>query len=235
MKLESPIIVALDFPEREKALLLVEELKDLVAGFKVGLELVHFAGLGIIEEIKNRGGKVFYDGKFHDIPNTVARAAKACVSLGVWMFNIHSLGGREMMEEAVKAVKEESKRLGIKPPLVLAVTILTSLDEERLREMGIELEVGEMVGRLAVLAKECGCNGVIASPREIELIRKRCAEDFLIVCPGIRLEEREEEHKRFSSPKWALEKGANYLVIGRPIIKAESPREALMKILDNIR
>ena len=235
MRLESPIIVALDLPERERVLLLVEELKDLVAGFKVGLELIHFAGLGIIEEIKKRGGRVFYDGKFHDIPNTVARAAKACVSLGVWMFNIHSLGGREMMKETVKAVKEEGERLSVKPPLVLAVTILTSLDRERLREMGIDAEVEELVGRLALLAKECGCNGVVCSPREIELVRERCGEDFLIVCPGIRWEEGVGDHRRFASPKWALEKGANYLVIGRPILRAKSPREALLKILDDIR
>jgi orotidine-5'-phosphate decarboxylase len=132
-------------------------------------------------------------------------------------------------------VKEEGERLGFELPLVLAVTILTSLDRERLREMGIDVEVDEMVGRLALLAKECGCDGVVCSPKEIELVREKCGEDFLIVCPGIRWEEGFEDHRRFASPKWALEKGANYLVIGRPIIKAESPREALMKILDDIR
>ncbi|MBC7329286.1 orotidine-5'-phosphate decarboxylase [bacterium] len=235
MSFESPIIVALDLSERERAILYVEELKDLVAGFKVGLELIHFAGFRIIEEIRRRGGRVFYDGKFHDIPNTVARAAKACVSLGVWMFNIHSLGGREMMVETVKAVKEEGERLGVKPPLVLAVTILTSLDREGLREMGIDLEVDEMVGNLASLAKECGCDGVVCSPREIELVREKCGEDFLVVCPGIRWEEGVEDHRRFASPKWALDRGANYLVIGRPILRAESPRKTLFKILEEIR
>ncbi|MGB9876245.1 MAG: orotidine-5'-phosphate decarboxylase [bacterium] len=229
------MILALDIPDRSRALHLVEEVGDLVAGFKVGLELTHFAGLDIIRRIKERGGKVFYDGKFHDIPNTVARTAKACVSLGVWMFNIHSLGGKEMMEETVRAVKEEGERLGVAPPLVLAVTILTSLDNKRLSEMiGMEVDVERTVERLAILAKECGCDGVITSPWEIETVRKSCGEDFLIVCPGIRLEKDTTEHRRFASPKWALEKGADYLVIGRPILRAQSPRQALMEIFEEI-
>lgn len=214
---------------------MVEELGDLVGGFKVGLELVHRVGLGIIEEIRKRGGRVFYDGKFHDIPHTVAQAVRACVGLGVWMLNLHSFGGRKMLEEAVKAGREEAEKLGVAPPLIVAVTVLTSLDEEALKEVGTNLRVEELVGRLALLAKESGCDGVVASPREIEIVREKCGEDFLIVCPGIRWDTSIEDHKRFASPKEALRRGANYLVIGRPILRAPSPRQALLYILENIQ
>lgn len=234
MKEEKPIIVALDVDSKAKALKLVQELGDLVGGFKVGLELVHRAGLGIIREIKERGGRVFYDGKFNDIPHTVAQAVRACASLGAWMLDVHSLGGRKMMEEAVKAVREEAEKLGIIPPLVLAVTVLTSLEEEDLREIGIYYSPGEIVGRLALLAKKSGCDGVVASPKEIGMVRDICGKDFLIVCPGIRWEGKTENHRRFASPREALALGANYLVIGRPILGAPSPRKALIDILQNI-
>lgn len=234
MRGDSPIIVALDVGDKERALRLVDELKDLARGFKVGLELVHRVGLGIIREIRERGGYVFYDGKFNDIPHTVAQAARACLPLGVWMLDVHSFGGRKMMEEAVKAVKEEGEKLGIEPPLVLAITVLTSLDEEGLREIGIYSNSEELVGRLSLLAKESGCDGVVASPREIEIIRERCGEDFLVVCPGIRLDGDIGDHKRFATPREALERGANYLVIGRPILSAISPQQAFLDILESI-
>lgn len=234
MREDNPIIVALDVGEKERALGLVEELKDLAGGFKVGLELIHRVGFGIIKEIRERGGRVFYDGKFNDIPHTVAQAGRACVSLGVWMFNVHSFGGRDMMEETTKAVKEEAEKLGVTPPLVLAVTVLTSLDEGRLKEIGVCLNTTELVGRLALLAKESGCNGVVASPQEVEIIRERCGKDFLIVCPGVRVDRKPEDHRRFSTPREALEKGANYLVIGRPIVNAPSPRDALLNILKEV-
>ncbi len=235
MKREKPLIIALDVEDKKRALGLVEELGDLVGGFKVGLELVHRAGLGIIGEIKEKGGRIFYDGKFNDIPHTVAQAVRACVSLGVWMLNVHSFGGRKMMEEAVKAAREEANRLGVASPLVLAVTVLTSLDGEALSEMGIYSTPEELVGRLSLLARESGCDGVVASPREIETVREKCGEDFLIVCPGIRLYGNIEDHKRFATPKEALERGANYLVIGRPILSAPSPRKALLDILESIQ
>lgn len=234
MSKKSPIVVALDVANKEKVFELVEEIGDLVAGFKVGLELVHREGLGIIREINGRGGKVFYDGKFHDIPNTVAQAVRACVALGVWMLNIHSLGGREMMEEAVRAVREEARRIGVERPLVLAVTILTSLGEKELSEIGIEKRVGDLVAKLASLAKECGCDGVIASPREIRMIRELCGEEFLIVTPGIRLDGEIGDHKRFATPKEAIKEGANYLVIGRPILKSDSPRKVVIDILKSL-
>lgn len=234
MSEDKPLIVALDVDSKEKALSIVEEVGDLVGGFKVGLELVHRAGLGIIKEIQSRGGRVFYDGKFNDIPHTVAQAVRACIALHIWMLNVHAFGGRKMMVEAVKAAREESERLGVKPPIILAVTVLTSLEKEDLREIGIYSSPRKMVERLALLAKESGCDGVVASPREIEIIRDKCGEDFLIVCPGIRWEKEVEDHRRFATPKEALEQGANYLVIGRPILSASSPRKAMLKILEEI-
>lgn len=230
---EERVIIALDLPSAEEALHVVDELGDMVGTFKVGLELIHRAGWGIIEEIKKRGFRVFYDGKFLDIPNTVQGAVRACTALGVWMLNVHALGGREMLEAAVKAGREEAEHLGIEKPLVVAVTLLTSIGKPQLEEMGISLSPQGLVRNLAVLARESGCDGVVCSPQEIEAIREECGEDFLIVCPGVRWGER-DDHKRSADPRWAIEKGANYIVIGRPILKASSPRSALLELIRSL-
>jgi orotidine-5'-phosphate decarboxylase len=182
---------------------------------------------------KNQG--VFLDLKFHDIPNTVAKAGEEATKLNVSMFNLHALGGFEMMRKTVQASHAKAKELGSVKPLILAVTILTSMDEETLKEVGIHGSVTEEVGKLASLAQKAGVDGVVASPREIAVIRQHCGERFLIVTPGIRdPSEKKDDQRRTLAPREAIAEGANYLVIGRPIKEATDPLKAVAKIVDNI-
>ena len=223
------IIVPLDVDSAEKAIKLVEILKDEVGAFKVGLELVNSAGLGIFNEIRAAGAeKIFYDCKFHDIPNTVAGASRAVARFGVWMFNVHCSGGSAMMNAAKNAAIEESERLGMNPPVVIGVTLLTSIDQQALNnEIGVSGTVADQVVSMARLAKAAGLDGVVASPHEIELIRSACGPDFMIITPGVRPAGADMgDQKRVMTPKEAIEKGADYLVIGRPIIKADDPKMA---------
>jgi orotidine-5'-phosphate decarboxylase len=229
------IIFALDVEHFREAQQWVNLLKDQVGIFKVGKQLFTHAGPKVIDMIRQKGQKVFLDLKFHDIPNTVAKAGEEATKLHVSMFNLHALGGSEMMKKTVETSRATAKSLGIPKPLILAVTILTSMDEEMLKEVGIHGPILEEVGRLAQLSLKAGVDGVVASPQEIGIIRQKCGEDFLIITPGIRLPTgKKDDQKRTLSPKEAVLAGANYLVIGRPIKEAKDPLEAVQKIIEDI-
>lgn len=229
--MRSKIFVALDVETKAKALEIVGDLKGLGACFKIGKQLFTSTGPELVREIVGMSEDVFLDLKYHDIPNTVAKAGVAAAELGVKIFNVHASGGRKMME----AVREEMNKLK-DPPLVLAVTILTSLGEEDIREVGFDRTIPEQIAKLAKLAKDSGMDGVVASPLEIELIRETCGKDFKILTPGIRPAfAAVNDQKRIATPAEALRKGADYLVIGRPITAAEDRREAFLKILEECR
>ena len=229
--MKSKIFVALDVETKEKALEIVNDLKGLGACFKIGKQLFTSTGPELVKEIVAMGEDVFLDLKYHDIPNTVAKAGLAAAELGVKIFNVHASGGRKMME----AVRSEMDKL-TNPPLVLAVTILTSLGEEDIREVGFDRTIPEQIAKLAKLAKDSGMDGVVASPLEIELIRETCGKDFKILTPGIRPAfAAVNDQKRIATPAEALRKGADYLVIGRPITAAENRRVAFLKILEECR
>ena len=229
--MKSKIFVALDVETKAKALEIVGDLKGLGACFKIGKQLFTSTGPELVREIVGMGEDVFLDLKYHDIPNTVAKAGVAAAELGVKIFNVHASGGRKMME----AVRNEMDKL-TNPPLVLAVTILTSLGEEDIREVGFDRTIPEQIAKLAKLAKDSGMDGVVASPLEIELIRETCGSDFKILTPGIRPAfAAVNDQKRIATPAEALRKGADFLVIGRPITAAENRREAFLKILEECR
>ena len=229
--MKSKIFVALDVENKEKALEIVSDLRGLGACFKIGKQLFTSTGPELVREIVGMGEDVFLDLKYHDIPNTVAKAGVAAAGLGVKIFNVHASGGRKMME----AVREEMNKLQ-NPPLVLAVTILTSLGEEDIREVGFDRTIPEQIAKLAKLAKDSGMDGVVASPLEIELIRETCGKDFKILTPGIRPAfAAVNDQKRIATPAEALRKGADFLVIGRPITAAENRREAFLKILEECK
>lgn len=234
--MKDKIIVALDVPTKEEALAIVEELGDAVGAYKIGMQLYNAVGPEILDEVAKRNGKVFLDLKFHDIPNTVASAARTVANLGVFMFNVHASGGYTMMAEAVKALKEESEQLGVEKPLLIAVTVLTSMSEEEMqKEVGVSRSIGEQVVALAKMAKEAGMDGVVASPLEIEMIREACDPDFLIVTPGIRPRDAAlGDQKRVKTPGEAVRDGADYLVIGRPITKASDRMTAVKDIVSEI-
>lgn len=231
------IVLPLDVDSVEKAVELAKLLRDDVGAFKVGLELINSAGLGIFDEIRSAGAeKIFYDCKFHDIPNTVAGASRAAAKLGVWMFNVHCAGGFAMMKAAKDAAVETAGRLGSVQPLVIGVTVLTSIDQATLNDdLRVAGTVADQVVHFAKLAREAGLDGVVASPHEIELIRAACGSDFLIVTPGVRPAGADiGDQKRVMTPSEAVAKGADYLVIGRPIIKADDPKAAARAIAEEI-
>jgi orotidine-5'-phosphate decarboxylase len=229
------IIFALDVERFSEAQRWVNILKDRIGMFKVGKQLFTHAGPKVVDMIRKKGQRVFLDLKYHDIPNTVAKAGEEATKLEVSIFNLHALGGFEMMKKTVEACRTAAKNLGIPKPLILAVTILTSMDEEAMKEVGIQGPILDEVGRLALLSMKAGVDGVVASPQEIGIIRERCGDKFLIVTPGIRLpSDKKDDQKRTLSPKEAISAGANYLVIGRPIKEAEDPIEAVQKIIDDI-
>jgi len=229
------IIFALDVDHFTEAQRWVNLLKDHVGIFKVGKQLFTHAGPKVIDMIRQKGQRVFLDLKYHDIPNTVAKAGEEATKLNVTMFNLHALGGFEMMKKTVEGSRAAAKSLGIPKPLILAVTILTSMDEAALKEVGVQGSIPEEVGRLAFLASKAGIDGVIASPQEIRTIRDRCGDKFLIVTPGIRApSDKKDDQKRTLTPKEAVSAGANYLVIGRPIKEAKDPLEAVQKIVEDI-
>ncbi len=225
------IFVALDVNSGQEALQIVEELRGLGAGFKVGKQLFTMEGPSLVKKIVDMGEDVFLDLKYHDIPNTVAMAGIAAAKLGVKVFNVHAAGGRKMMEK----VREELDKLE-NPPMVLAVTVLTSMGEEDLGEIGVDVTPADQVKRLAVLAKESGMDGVVASPLEIELIREAAGEDFKILTPGIRpASSSKDDQKRIATPADAIRRGSDYLVIGRPVTKAEDRRKAFLDIVEEIK
>ncbi|NTW22838.1 orotidine-5'-phosphate decarboxylase [Candidatus Falkowbacteria bacterium] len=228
------IIVAMDVPDIFAAHRVARPLAPHVGMFKIGKQLFTACGPEVIKLIKGMGGEVFLDLKYHDIPNTVAMAGLEAARLGVKMFNLHALGGPEMMETTMKALRAEYPDPENRPK-VLAVTILTSSNQETLKAVGIDLPVKEMVVKLAKLAQACGVDGVVCSPQEIELIREACGPDFLIVTPGIRpADAKADDQKRIATPGAAVAAGSNYLVIGRPIIEQPDPVAAAQAITEEI-
>ena len=227
------LVFALDVDDFKKAEELVEKLGDYVGVFKVGNQLFTAEGAKVVNMINKRGGKVFLDLKYHDIPNTVALAAEVATKLGVYIFNLHTSGGYEMMKATVEASKDVSLNLGIRKPLILGVTLLTSINQEILeKDLGIKRRLEEQVVHLAKLAKTAGLDGVVASSREIESIRKACGEDFIILTPGIRpVGKSFDDQKRIMTPREAIKLGADFLVVGRPIRDAADPVEAAKEIL----
>ena len=230
------LVLALDMEDGEEALALVSELKDRVGLFKVGHQLFTACGPDIVRKIVERGGRVFLDLKFHDIPNTVAKASAEAVKLGVDMFNLHALGGLDMMKAAVASADEAAEKQHARKPLILAVTILTSTDERVLRrELKITRSVRREVCHLARLAKRAGMGGVVASPREIKAIRRTLRNEFVILTPGVRPQwAGKDDQKRVMTPAEAVAAGADYIVIGRPVLESENRTEAVEKILEEI-
>ena len=229
------LIFALDVDSFEKAQAWVDQLHQQVGLFKVGKQLFTRCGPRVVEMIRERGADVFLDLKYHDIPNTVAKAGVEACRLGVGMFNVHALGGLEMMQKTVEEVDAWCQQNKRPRPIMLAVTILTSSTEETLRAVGIDRPVAEMVVRLARLTKQAGFDGVVASPKEVELIRAACGNDFAIVTPGVRPSfAAMDDQKRVTTPAEAIAAGASHLVIGRPISAAENPAEAACLILTEI-
>ncbi len=230
------LIVALDFDSKEKALKLVKELGDSVKYYKVGLELFSKAGINVVREISSIGKKVFLDLKYHDIPNTVKSAARVAVEAGVFMYNLHALGGFELMREVAEFNREYAEKLGVERPLLIAVTVLTSMKEEDLKEVGIEKPLEDEVLRLAELAKRAGLDGVVCSAKEVRLIKNNLGEDFITVTPGIRpLWAAKDDQKRVVTPKMAKELGTDFIVVGRPITRAEDPKKAAERILEELQ
>lgn len=220
------IIVALDYPEAKSAMALVSRLQPSLCRLKIGKELFTAAGPAVVEQCMQQGFEVFLDLKFHDIPNTAAQACKAAASLGVWMVNVHALGGRKMMEAARVAIASSTC-----PPKLIAVTVLTSMAQEDLAGIGIAATPADMVLRLATLARDSGLDGVVCSAQEAALLRKHCGNSFCLVTPGIRpADATADDQSRIMTPAAALKNGASYLVIGRPITKAADPLLALQNI-----
>jgi orotidine-5'-phosphate decarboxylase len=225
------VLVALDVDTPAEAHALANRLRGVVGGFKIGSHLFTNFGPRIVEELVGQGDRVFLDLKFHDIPNTVANAVAGATRLGVWMVNVHGSGGAAMMAAARTAADEEAARGGMAPPLVIAVTVLTSFDQDALPAIGIDGTVDAQVERLARLAQSAALDGVVASPREIALIRRVCDPRFLVVTPGIRsVGDAKGDQRRVMSAREAIEAGASYLVVGRPIIAAPDPRAAAERI-----
>jgi orotidine-5'-phosphate decarboxylase len=228
LKARDRLIVALDVPKAEEARALVGRLSGHVGLFKVGSQAFTAAGPELVREIVGRGERVFLDLKFHDIPNTVAGAVASAAALGVSLATVHGLGGRAMLEAAVGALPAMGTRL-------VAITVLTSHDERTLGDVGVGGGVTESVRRLALLAKDAGLDGVVASPHEVKLIREACGGDFLVVTPGIRpAGAAADDQARAATPLAALAAGADYLVVGRPITEAEDPARAANRIVEEM-
>lgn len=237
MKRTTRLIVALDTDDLEKAERFVDELSSVVKLFKVGSILFTAHGLEAINMVQGKGCEVFLDLKFHDIPYTVKKTSRFITRHKVFMFNLHASGGEMMLAEAVRGVDEESKKLNIRRPLVLGVTVLTSIDKNTWRDLGVKRDIKSQVIHLAQLSHRAGLDGVVASPEDAPHIRADLGEDFIILSPGIRpawANIGEDDQKRFMQPKEATEAGCNYIVLGRPITGAKDPRQAAERVIKEI-
>ena len=229
------LIIALDVESHEKAIYFMRLLKKDVRTFKVGLELFVSAGPDLVRQVIDEGCRVFLDLKLHDIPNQVSKAAATATRMGVSMMTLHALGGWKMMHTAAEAAAEAATRLGIPKPLLLGVTVLTSLDEAQLRLTGISGTLSSVVHRLACIAEASGMDGVVASAQEAKLIRESLPLGFVLVTPGVRpIGSHAHDHARTMAPSKALEQGADYLVVGRPVLESADPRHAAQLILAEI-
>jgi orotidine-5'-phosphate decarboxylase len=230
------VIVALDVETASEARLLVSTLRGMVGMFKIGSQLFTAAGPDLVREIVDSGERVFLDLKFHDIPNTVAAAGVEATRLGVSIFNLHATGGSEMMRRTANTVAECAASEGRPPPLIIAVTVLTSAHAGTLAEVGYSLDPAPLVSRLALLAEASGMDGVVASPREIGIVRSAVkAADFVVVTPGVRPTGSELfDQKRVTTPREAVLAGADYIVVGRPILEAPDPAQAAQEIIDEL-
>jgi orotidine-5'-phosphate decarboxylase len=231
------LLVALDVESGARALELATELRDLAGGFKVGSRLFTTEGPDLVRRIVASGSPVFLDLKFHDIPNTVAQAVDAAVSTGVWMLNVHASGGVPMMQAAARAAAETAAREGRRRPIVIGVTVLTSMDDATLASIGVQRSLLDHVVTLARMAQDAGLDGVVASPQETAAIRAACGPDFSIVTPGIRgasAGTARNDQSRTMGPAEAIKAGASYIVVGRPIIAATDPRAAAAAIVEEL-
>jgi orotidine-5'-phosphate decarboxylase len=235
----NPILVALDVESAAQAIDLADQLRGAVGGYKIGKQLFTAAGPAMVRELTSRGDRVFLDLKFHDIPNTVAGAVQSAVATGAWMVNVHASGGTAMMRAAADAATKAAAALGRPRPLVIAVTVLTSMTDAGLNEIGVSRPMLDQVVHLAKLAQAAGLDGVVASPQETRAIRAACGQEFQIVTPGIRPRQDpgqgvdskgKDDQARTLTPAEAISAGATYLVIGRPITSAPNPRHAAESI-----
>jgi orotidine-5'-phosphate decarboxylase len=228
------LVAALDVASGEQALALAKDLHGVVGAFKVGSRLFTMEGPSLVRRLVDDGARVFLDLKFHDIPNTVAQAVEAAVHTGAWMIDVHAAGGAGMMQAAARAAADTALRHGRRAPLMIAVTVLTSMDETALREMGVDRPLLPHVLALARMAQAAGLQGVVASPHETAAIREACGPDFLIVTPGIRgasAGTRKDDQARTMGPAEAVRAGASHIVVGRPILAAPQPRAAAEAIV----
>jgi len=227
---QSPIVVALDYPTPKQAIEMAKQLDPSKCRVKVGKELFTASGPVILEQLHKMDFDVFLDLKFHDIPNTCAGAVAAAAELGVWMVNVHASGGERMMNAAAEAIANKNNK-----PLLIAVTVLTSMEQSDLAGIGLDIEPRQQVERLAKLAKQSGVDGVVSSAQEIQLIKNLCGNDFLTVTPGIRpVGSAAGDQRRIMTPQEAVNIGGDYLVIGRPITQAEDPKQTCIDIVDSL-
>jgi orotidine-5'-phosphate decarboxylase len=230
--MKEKILLVLDVSSRGEAMQLVRPLYEHVGMFKVGMQLFTAAGPSLVREIADLGGKVFLDLKFHDIPNTVTHAVLEAAKLGVSLMTIHAAGGRVMMETVAKELQDQ---FGNRKPMVVAVTVLTSLNDAGLAEVGIARPMAQQVVSMAKLAQECGIDGVVCSPQEIQRVRQAAGPDFKIVTPGIRMPgQAANDQQRLATPREALTAGADYIVVGRAVTAAKDPRGALDDLVKSV-
>ena len=229
------LIVALDFSNMDQVTELVEQLGDSVSFYKVGMELFYSVGKEVLEYLNANGKDVFLDLKLHDIPNTTAQGLVALTKLGAKILNVHASGSFSMMQTAAQAVKIEAEKMGIEKPKLIAVTVLTSIDEPNWDALNSKNTIKEQVVALAKLAQKAGMDGIVASPQEAKMIKEACGENFLIVTPGVRpTNAAVNDQSRIATPKMALLDGATHLVVGRPITKADNPKKAAEAILSEL-